>query len=149
MLEGIAFFRKLFPLYLQIVGADLMSRNEKGSIVNMSSIASFIGATDYTLYCASKATVNSLTRSLALEFGRKGIRANAVCPLPVNTAMGRQLLGPNMEGFESAFAPRVPLGRFAEVEDIVPLVRFLLSDEASMINGTCIPVDGGMMSSGP
>lgn len=114
-----------------------------GSIVNIASFVALIGCTNpQDAYTASKGAVLSLTRSLAVQYGRHGIRANAICPGPILTPMTEQLF-PNEEERLKRLN-RIPLGRFGRAEDIVNAGVFLASDESSWMTGTQFVVDGGI-----
>jgi len=93
-------------------------------------------------YTASKGGVLSLTRSLAVQYGPRGIRANALCPGPIETALLRTLWTSDAE--RSKRLNRIPLGRFGTAEDIVNAGVFLASDESSWITGNTFMVDGGI-----
>ncbi|HEY6760243.1 MAG TPA: SDR family oxidoreductase [Baekduia sp.] len=115
---------------------------ERGSLVFISSIDSTAPVSGLAHYCASKAGVDALSRSLALELGPRAIRSNVVAPGPVRTPlMAGVLADPVME---DAFLSRVPLGAIALPEQVAATVAFLLSDAAGHITGARIPVDGGM-----
>jgi NAD(P)-dependent dehydrogenase (short-subunit alcohol dehydrogenase family) len=113
-----------------------------GSIVNTASFVAVMGsATAQSAYTASKGGVLALTREIAVEFARRGIRANALCPGPVNTPLLQTLLAD-----PAARARRLvhlPMGRLAEAEEIANAALFLASDESSYVNGTAFMVDGG------
>jgi NAD(P)-dependent dehydrogenase (short-subunit alcohol dehydrogenase family) len=113
-----------------------------GRIVNIASQAGFFGEQGMLPYCVSKAGVLNLTRVLSYEWCHYGIRVNAVAPGFIAGGMNKPILA-NTE-FVGALAERVPLKRFAEPEEVVAVVIFLCSDEASYINGETITVDGGM-----
>jgi NAD(P)-dependent dehydrogenase (short-subunit alcohol dehydrogenase family) len=114
-----------------------------GSIVNIASFVALVGCTvPQDAYTASKGAVLSLTRSLAVQYGRQGIRANAICPGPILTPMTEQLF-PNEEE-KLKRLNRIPLGRFGRAEDIVNAGVFLASDESSWMTGTQFVVDGGI-----
>jgi NAD(P)-dependent dehydrogenase (short-subunit alcohol dehydrogenase family) len=114
-----------------------------GSIVNIASFVALIGCTNpQDAYTASKGAVLSLTRSLAVQYGPKGIRANAICPGPILTPMTEQLF-PNEEE-KMKRLNRIPLGRFGRAEDIVSAGVFLASDESSWMTGSQFVVDGGI-----
>lgn len=131
------------PLILgQFVAKSLIERGvTDGAIVNVSSQASQRALPGHTSYCISKAAVDQLTRMMALELGPKGIRVNAVNPTVVLTEMGNRAwsdpkkAGPMLE--------RIPLGRFAECEDVVSVIIFLLSNQAKMVHGSIVPIEGG------
>ncbi|KAK7500948.1 hypothetical protein BaRGS_00007828 [Batillaria attramentaria] len=128
----------------QTVARGMVERGTGGAIVNISSLAATRGFDRHSLYCPSKAALNSLTQVLAIELGPKKIRVNSVLPTVVMTDMGR--LGWSDPAKANPFIARTPTGRFAEVEDVTNAVLFLLSDKAAMINGTMLPVDGGYLA---
>jgi meso-butanediol dehydrogenase/(S,S)-butanediol dehydrogenase/diacetyl reductase len=117
----------------------------KGNIVNISSTAGLIGQAYMSSYCASKHALIGLTKTMALEFGRKGLRVNAICPGGTNTAF---LGGFNLpEGAENDLLMRVSfLPEFAEAEDIANMVCFVASSEARFVNGAILSVDGGVVA---
>jgi NAD(P)-dependent dehydrogenase (short-subunit alcohol dehydrogenase family) len=114
-----------------------------GSIVNVASFVALVGCTvPQDAYTASKGAVLSLTRSLAVQYGPKGIRANAICPGPIETPLLRELLSkPEARNLR---LNRIPLGRFGQAEDIVYAALFLASDESSWMTGSTFVVDGGI-----
>lgn len=128
----------------QIVGKSLIQRKVPGSIVNVSSQASMRAIQDHAVYCATKAAVDAFTKVSALEFGPHGIRVNCVNPTVVMTDMGR--IGWSDPAKADPFRERIPLKRFAEVSEVVDAVLFLLSDKATMISGSCLPIDGGCLA---
>lgn len=115
----------------------------KGCIVNMSSAAGLVGIPYTTAYCAAKAGVVALTKSLAIEFAAEGVRINAICPTGVKTAMHGAVALP--EGVDMALVMRnaPKLGDLCEAEDIAAAVAFLASDDARKITGVALPVDAG------
>ena len=118
-----------------------------GEIVMTSSIAGLTTNGSSIAYCASKAALNSLTRTLAKSLGEHQIRVNAVCPNEVNTPMLRS--GFEMRGFDADSAieqlnQTVPLGRIAEPGEIAEAIAYLASDQASWITGTNFTIDGGL-----
>lgn len=125
----------------QVVANDMKLRKCAGSIVNISSQASKNAIAHHAVYNCSKAGVDMLTKIMALELGPHKIRTNAVNPTIVNTELARAVWEGNP--LKEFMLSRVPLGRFCEVEDVVSVVVFLLSEEAAMINGAIIAVDGG------
>ncbi|UYV75824.1 hypothetical protein LAZ67_13001446 [Cordylochernes scorpioides] len=131
------------PVDLLVNNAGVSSLQSFGSITPeaIDSQASLVALPDHTVYCASKAALDQITKVMALELGPHKIRVNSVCPTVVNTAMGRLAWSdPDLVARTTA---KIPLGRFCEVEDVVAAVMFLLSDGAAMITGSCLPVDGG------
>lgn len=136
----------LAPLRLaQIVAGDLVRRGESGAIVNLSSIASSIGLANHAAYCASKAALDALTRVLAVELGPHGIRTNSVNPTVTLTPMGQLAWSDPVKA--GPMLGRIPLGRFCEPGDVASVISFLLSDDAAMLNGISINVDGGLLVS--
>jgi len=132
------------PLFIaQVVAKQMITRGSGGAIVNVSSQASMIALKDHTLYCSTKAAMDMFTKSLALELGPHKIRVNAVNPTVVMTDMGR--LGWSDPAKAKPMLDTIPLGRFAEVEDVVHSIIYLLSDKANMITGTMLPIDGGRL----
>jgi NAD(P)-dependent dehydrogenase (short-subunit alcohol dehydrogenase family) len=124
-------------------GIPAMLESGGGSIINIASFVAIVGCTNpQDAYTASKGGVLSLTRSLAVQYGPKGIRANAICPGPILTPMTEQLF-PNEEE-KMKRLNRIPLGRFGRAEDIVNAGVFLASDESSWMTGSQFVVDGGI-----
>lgn len=128
----------------------MIASGSGGAIVNISSIAGLaaLGRGNYA-YSVAKHGVVGLTKELAVEWAAHGIRVNAIAPSQVDTSGFRPLVGrPDVAGggiLDTALKG-IPLGRLATVDDIVPLVVFLLSDDASFITGVTVPVDGGSMA---
>lgn len=122
---------------------DLVANGRKGAIVNVSSCASFVGIPDHAAYCASKAGLDGLTRVMAKELGPLGIRVNGVHPTITLTPMAVKAWSDPEKS--AAMMARIPLGRFAEPDDVAEVILFLLSDEAAMVSGLSMPVDGGFM----
>ena len=121
----------------------LVAGGRKGAIVNVSSCASFVGIPDHAAYCASKAGLDGLTRVMAKELGPKGIRVNGVHPTVTLTPMAVKAWSDPEKA--AAMMARIPLGRFAEPDDIAEVILFLLTDAAGMVHGLSMPVDGGYM----
>lgn len=117
-----------------------MLRAKWGRIVNMSSAVALHGNAGQTAYAASKSALVGITRSLAREVGAKGITVNAVCPGLVDTVMTAHLT----EAARAYYVDQTPIGRMATHEEVASVVRFLMSDDASYVNGAVIPVDGGL-----
>jgi len=123
----------------QIVASNMKNRRKGGSIVNISSQTAMIAIEKHATYCASKGALDQLTKVMALELAPYQIRVNTVNPTVVLTDMGIKALGSEGEIKKA----KIPLGRFCVANDIVGAVTFLLSDQASMITGAHIPIDGG------
>ena len=117
-----------------------MLRARWGRIVNMSSAVAIRGNAGQTAYAASKTALVGLTKSLAREVRVKGITVNVVCPGLVDTDMTSYLT----EEARAVYLDQTPLGRTATLEEVANVVRFLMSEEASYVNGAVIPVDGGL-----
>lgn len=157
--QDIAAFDKVLSVHLR--GAFLMSqqviaqmlqqprdaRGNRGAIVNIGSIASFGGIPGRNAYCAAKAGVLGMTRALASEWARRGIRVNAVAPGYVKTALVAGLAERGAIDAQ-AIAHRTPLGRMAAPEEIAQVIAFLASPAASYITGAVLPVDGGWTALG-
>jgi L-xylulose reductase len=128
-------------LVIKHVTPGMIDRGRGGSIVNVSSQASLVALSGHISYGSSKAALDNITRVSALELGRHNIRVNSVNPTVVMTEMsafywGRPDIGP-------AFLEQMPLGRWATEDEIAAPISFLLSDDASMITGVTLPIDGG------
>lgn len=117
-----------------------MLRAKWGRVVNMSSAVALHGNAGQTVYAASKSALVGITKSLAREVGGKGITVNAVCPGLLDTEMTSHLT----EQARAYYIDQTPLGRTAHLEEVAAVVRFLMSDDASYVNGAVIPVDGGL-----
>jgi len=122
---------------------DLIARGQRGSIVNVSSVAAFVGIPDHAAYCASKAGLDGLTLVMARELAPQGIRVNAVHPTVTLTPMAVKAWSDPVKA--AGMLNRIPVGRFADSADITAAILFLLSDAAAMVNGISMPVDGGYM----
>jgi NAD(P)-dependent dehydrogenase (short-subunit alcohol dehydrogenase family) len=118
----------------------------KGSIVNTASFVAVMGsATSQISYTASKGGVLAMSRELGVQYARQGIRVNALCPGPVNTPMLQELFAKDPERAARRLV-HVPLGRFAEPEELAAAVAFLASDDSSFITASTFLVDGGISS---
>jgi NAD(P)-dependent dehydrogenase (short-subunit alcohol dehydrogenase family) len=116
----------------------------KGSIINTASFVAVMGAaTSQISYTASKGGVLAMSRELGVQFAREGIRVNALCPGPVNTPLLKELFAKDPERAARRLV-HVPLGRFAEPEEIAAAVAFLASDDSSFITASQFMVDGGI-----
>lgn len=116
----------------------------RGSIINTASFVALLGsATSQISYTASKGGVLAMTRELGVQFARQGIRVNALCPGPVNTPLLQELFAKDPERAQRRLV-HVPMGRFAEPEEMAAAVAFLASDDASFITATAFVVDGGI-----
>jgi len=128
----------------QVFGRHMLERGY-GRIINIASLSSYVALLEVTAYVASKAAVAGLTKSLAIEWGPRGVNVNAIAPgvfrTPLNTALldsprGQELL------------LRTPLKRFGKVEELAGAAVFLASEAASFVNGEVLVVDGGFLASG-
>ncbi len=117
-----------------------MLRAKWGRIVNLSSAVALRGNAGQTAYAATKTALLGLTRSLAREVGAKGITVNAICPGLLDTEMTSHLT----EQARAFYLDQTPLGRTAHLGEVAAVVRFLMSEEASYVNGIAMPVDGGL-----
>jgi NAD(P)-dependent dehydrogenase (short-subunit alcohol dehydrogenase family) len=117
----------------------------KGAIINTASVAGLKSHPFSAAYCASKGGVVTMTKALAVEFGRKGVRINCLCPGGVETPMIGQFQLP--EGANPAVLQRImPLGRMGQPQEIAGVIVFLASEDASYMNGSVVVVDGGMIA---
>jgi len=123
---------------------QMLKQGGGGAIVNMASIAGFIGSAGAATYCASKHGVMALTKSAALETARSGIRVNVVCPAVIETPMGERLWGaPEAKKFALGFHP---MGRFGRPGEIADAVLWMCSDGASFMTGQSLVLDGGFLA---
>jgi L-xylulose reductase len=122
---------------------DMVKNGRKGAIVNVSSVAAFVGIPDHAAYCASKSGLDGLTRVMAKELAPKGIRVNGIHPTVTLTPMAIKAWSDPEKA--AGMLNRIPVGRFADPDDIAKVILFLLTDEAAMLNGLSMPVDGGYM----
>jgi NAD(P)-dependent dehydrogenase (short-subunit alcohol dehydrogenase family) len=142
-------------LRVNVIGTFLMTRavagvmieaGTGGAIVNISSAGAFQPTVGLGHYEASKAAINALTRSAALELAPHGIRVNAIAPGPVETPLTRLAMAD--PGARKAWLEKIPLGRIATTDDLIPIVLLLASPGARHITGTVLPVDGGQLLMG-
>jgi NAD(P)-dependent dehydrogenase (short-subunit alcohol dehydrogenase family) len=129
----------------QVFGKSMLERGY-GRIINIASLNSFVALSEVAAYAASKAGVASLTRSLAVEWSKKGVTVNAVAPGVFRTDLNAQLLDSTPRGQELLM--RTPMGRFGKTEELIGAVVYLASDSASFVTGQSIVVDGGFLASG-
>ncbi|HKJ12129.1 MAG TPA: 3-oxoacyl-ACP reductase [Ornithinimicrobium sp.] len=123
-----------------------MLEQGRGSIINVASFVALMGAaTSQISYSASKGGVLALSRELGVQFGRTGVRVNALCPGPVNTPLLQELFAADPEQAQRRLV-HVPLGRFAEPEEIAAAVAFLASDDSSFMTANEFVIDGGISS---
>jgi meso-butanediol dehydrogenase/(S,S)-butanediol dehydrogenase/diacetyl reductase len=117
----------------------------KGSIVNVSSVSGLGGDWGLSFYNAAKGALTNLTRSLALEYGSRGVRVNAVAPSLTSTEATADLV--KNEAVMAAFRERLPIGRSATPDEVAGVIAFLASEDAVFINGVNLPIDGGVHAS--
>jgi NAD(P)-dependent dehydrogenase (short-subunit alcohol dehydrogenase family) len=128
----------------QVFGRHMIERGY-GRIVNVASLASFVGLFEVAAYTASKAGVAGLTRALAVEWGPRGVNVNAIAPGVFSTSLNAKLLD-SERGRE--FLLRTPLRRYGRVDELAGACVFLASEAASFVNGEVLAVDGGFLASG-
>jgi len=129
----------------QIFGRPMIEKGY-GRIINIASLNSFVALNEVAAYAASKAGVVSLTRSLAVEWSKKGVTVNAVAPGVFRTDLNAKLLDSTPRGQELLM--RTPMGRFGKTEELVGAAIYLASDSASFVTGQILVVDGGFLASG-
>ena len=127
-----------------VVQSLLPKINIGSSIVNVSSLAGLCAFQGHSLYSASKAGVDALTKSLAVELGPRKIRVNSINPTVILTRMGRENWSDPAKA--DPLLNKIPLRRFGEVKEVVDPIIFLLSDNSSFINGTMLPIEGGFLA---
>lgn len=123
-------------------------RSSKGSVVNIASLYGFRGYLDEVAYDASKGAIVNLTRQMAVQYAPVGVRVNAVAPGEILTPMTRKQFQSNRTDSEqiAEIAKRVPMGRMGSPEEVAKVIGFLLSENASYVSGTIIPVDGAFLA---
>jgi NAD(P)-dependent dehydrogenase (short-subunit alcohol dehydrogenase family) len=128
---------------------EIMLRQNKGVILNMASIVSWIGIPDRFAYTMSKGAVLTMTRSIAVDYMKNNIRCNCICPARVHTAFVEGYVAKNYPGREKEvlqeLADYQPIGRMGTPEEVAALALYLCSDEASFVTGQAYPIDGGVL----
>ena len=128
----------------QVFGPHMLERGY-GRIINIASLSTFVALYETAAYNASKAAVGSLTKSLAVEWGSRGVCVNAIAPGVFRTSLNEKLLDGTERGRE--FLTRTPMKRFGKIEELAGACVFLASDAASFVNGEVLVVDGGFLAS--
>lgn len=124
-------------------GIPALLRSGGGSIINVASFVALVGAaTPQIAYTASKGGVLAMTREIAVEYARRGIRANALCPGPIETPMLAELLSDPQR--RARRLVHIPIGRFGQAEEVARAALWLASDESSLMTGATVVVDGGI-----
>ena len=137
--------------YGATLGYELLKQAEgKGSITFTASTSALVGSPYSPIYSLTKGAIVSFTRAMALVGAADGIRANVVCPGSVETPMLPQFFGrepgADVADLMAGFIANIPLGRAAKPEEIASVVAFLASDDAAMVTGVAVPVDGGLVA---
>jgi NAD(P)-dependent dehydrogenase (short-subunit alcohol dehydrogenase family) len=138
--------RGMFLVCRAAIGAMLDAGVTRASIVNTASVAGLVGNSKVpaSAYTISKGAVMALTKQIAVSYAAYGIRCNAMCPGPIETAILAPWLA--QDGVRERFESSIPMGRVGTTEDVARLALFLASDESSWITGTLIPIDGGVLA---
>jgi L-xylulose reductase len=130
------------PILLSAMVSKGMKERQRGVIVNVSSVASMKAEHRHVPYAASKAALDMVTNCCALEFGPYNIRVNSVNPTLVWTDMAKTNWNDPVQ--RNGLLKRIPIGKFVEIREVIDPILFLLSEQASMISGANIPIDGGL-----
>ena len=125
----------------QAVAKGLVAAGKPGSLINISSQMAHVGGLDRAVYCATKHAVEGFTKSMAIEWGKAGIRVNTICPTFILTDLTRSTF--EQPDKRAWIEDKIKLGRVGEVEDIMGAVAFLASDASSLVTGTALMIDGG------
>ena len=125
----------------QAVARKMIETKTRGSIIHMSSQMGHVGGPRRSVYCASKAAIEGLNKTMAIELGPHGIRVNALAPTFIETPMTRPFLAD--DAFRQSVVDKIKLGRVGQVEDLMGAVVFLASDASALMTGSSLVVDGG------
>lgn len=125
----------------QTVARGMIGAGRGGSIIHMSSQMGHVGGEGRTIYCASKFAIEGLSKAMALDLAKHGVRSNTICPTFIETPMTRPFLAD--EGFRARVLAKIKLGRLGQVEDLMGAVVYLASDASRLVTGTHLLVDGG------
>ncbi len=136
------------PFQMCRAAIPYMLKSRGGVILNISSVVGMVGEKNMSAYCATKSALTSFTKSIAIDYGSQGIRANSICPAYVETDLNREHLAKLRKDKEEwqKIIDAHPLGRIGTPEDVAQAAKFLCSDEASWITGVDLPVDGGYLA---
>jgi NAD(P)-dependent dehydrogenase (short-subunit alcohol dehydrogenase family) len=126
---------------LKAASQNMIDHRRRGSLVTISSQMGHVGASDRTVYCASKHAVEGMTKAFALELAAAGIRVNTIAPTFISTDLTEPMF--RDPAFLAAALAKIPIGRIGSPEDVAAAALFLLGDSAGMITGTSVRVDGG------
>ncbi|MEP2029204.1 MAG: SDR family oxidoreductase [Paracoccaceae bacterium] len=125
----------------QAVAKGLLKAGKPGSLINISSQMAHVGGVDRAVYCATKHAVEGFTKSMAIEWGKAGIRVNTICPTFILTDLTRATF--EQPDKRAWIEDKIKLGRVGKVEDIMGAVTYLASDASSLVTGTALTIDGG------
>lgn len=131
--------------YCMQLELEQMLKQNAGVIVNVSSVAGLKGLPNNLAYTASKHAVIGMTKTAALEYAKKNIRINAVCPVFTHSPMLEQLFA-SKEGLREQLVYSIPMNRYGEADEVANAILWLSSEQASFITGQAMPIDGGMMA---
>jgi NAD(P)-dependent dehydrogenase (short-subunit alcohol dehydrogenase family) len=136
------------PFFMCRACIPYMLRSRGGSIINIASAVGLVGTHNLSAYCASKSGLITFTKSIAIDYGKKGIRANTICPAYIETDLNRDHLNRLRQDPEKwkRVMDAHPIGRIGIPDDVANAALFLASDEASWITGIDLPVDGGYLA---